>query len=73
MVFSLREINGLNVAETAETLNISAANVKVRLNRAKAMLRREIEKGYAASELFEFNLVYCDAIVGHVMEEINKR
>jgi RNA polymerase sigma-70 factor (ECF subfamily) len=37
------------------------------------MLRREIEKGYAASELFEFNLVYCDAIVGHVMEEINKR
>ena len=39
MVFSLREINGLNVAETADLLNISEANVKVRLNRAKTMLR----------------------------------
>lgn len=28
MVFSLREINGLNVAETATLLNISEANVK---------------------------------------------
>jgi RNA polymerase sigma factor (sigma-70 family) len=28
MVFSLREINGLNVSETAETLNISETNVK---------------------------------------------
>jgi RNA polymerase sigma-70 factor (ECF subfamily) len=35
MVFSLREINGCSVAETAELLNISEANVKVRLNRAK--------------------------------------
>ena len=42
MVFSLREINGLNVAETAEMLNISETNVKVRLNRAKNMLRGEI-------------------------------
>ncbi|MDI3320601.1 sigma factor-like helix-turn-helix DNA-binding protein [Pinibacter soli] len=28
MVFSLREINGFSVEETAETLNISEANVK---------------------------------------------
>src|SRR5665647_1648566 len=32
MVFSLREISGLNVAETAEALKISESNVKVRLN-----------------------------------------
>ncbi len=44
MVFSLREISGLNVIETAEALNISEANVKVRLNRAKSMLRKEVEK-----------------------------
>lgn len=71
MVFSLREINGLNVAETADLLNISEANVKVRLNRAKTMLRNEIEKTYAASELFEFNLIYCDAMVENVMKKIN--
>ena len=72
MVFSLREINGLNVAETAEMLNITEANVKVRLNRAKTMLRGEIENTYSANELFEFNLIYCDAIVENVMKKINE-
>lgn len=67
IVFSLREINGMNVAETAEALNISEANVKVRLNRSKAMLRGEIEKSYSPSELFEFNAVYCDAMTNRVM------
>ena len=70
MVFSMREINGLNVAETAELLNISPANVKVRLNRAKSMLRKEIEKTYSAEDIFEFHAVYCDAMVKKVMEEI---
>lgn len=71
LVFSLREISGLNVAETAEALNISESNVKVRLNRAKSMLRKEVEKKYSAEEIYEFNLVYCDAIVSRVMKEIS--
>lgn len=70
LVFSLREINGLNVAETAEALTISEANVKVRLNRAKTMLRKEIEKSYTAEDIFEFNLVYCDALTRKVMHEL---
>lgn len=73
MVFSLREINGLNVSETAETLSISEANVKVRLNRAKTMLRKEIEKSYTAADIFEFNLVYCDNMVERVMSQIKKK
>ncbi len=70
MVFSLREINGLNVSETAEALDISEANVKVRLNRAKTMLRKEIEKSYSAEDIFEFNLIYCNAMVDTVMKKI---
>lgn len=70
MVFSLREITGLNVAETAGALEISETNVKVRLNRAKAMLRKEIERSYPAAEIFEFNLVYCDAMVNRVMNNM---
>jgi RNA polymerase sigma factor (sigma-70 family) len=70
MVFSLREINGLNVNETAETLNISEANVRVRLNRAKSMLKKEIEKSYKPEDIFEFNLVFCDRIVERVMDKI---
>ena len=70
LVFSLREMNGLNVIETAAALNISETNVKVRLNRAKTMLRKEIEKTYTATDIFEFNLVYCDAITNTVMSKI---
>jgi RNA polymerase sigma-70 factor (ECF subfamily) len=72
MVFSLREINGMNVSETAEAMSISESNVKVRLNRAKSMLRKEIEKTYNAEEIFEFNLIYCDAMVNRVMSEISR-
>ena len=72
LVFTLRELNGLSVAETAESLEISENNVKVRLNRAKTMLRSEIEKMYSPQEIFEFNLVYCDGIVKKVMEKINE-
>jgi len=70
IVFSLREINGLKVAETAEMLNMSESNVKARLSRAKAMLRKQIEKSYDAGELYEFNLIYCDRIVENVMKRI---
>ena len=70
MVFSLREMNGLNVAETAEALSISEVNVKVRLNRAKTMLRKEIEKTYSAEDIFEFNLIYCNAITNNVMKKL---
>lgn len=72
IIFTLRELNGLNVAETAEAMNITESNVKVRLNRAKTMLRAEIEKMYSPQEIFEFNLVYCDGMVEKVMTKINE-
>ncbi|MDB5228050.1 MAG: sigma-70 family polymerase sigma factor [Bacteroidota bacterium] len=72
IVFTLRELNGLSVAETANVLNITEGNVKVRLNRAKSMLRSEIEKIYSPEDIFEFNLVYCNRIVEKVMKEISR-
>lgn len=55
IVFTLRELNGFSVLETAESLDISASNVKVRLNRAKTMLRSKIEQIYSPEEIFDFN------------------
>ena len=72
IVFTLREVNGLNVKETADALSISESNVKVRLSRAKAMLRDEMAKSYTAEEIFEFNLIYCDAVVDKVMNRIKE-
>lgn len=70
MVFALREVSGLSQMETAEALQISESNVKVRLHRAKALLRGQIEKVYSAGEIYEFNLVFCDAMVKRVMDGI---
>ncbi|MCW3107350.1 MAG: hypothetical protein JWQ09_1856 [Segetibacter sp.] len=72
LVFSLRELNGMSVVETAKALHITETNVKVRLNRAKAMLRKEVEKMYTPEEIFQFNLIYCNKIVAKVMERIMK-
>lgn len=70
IVFSLRELNGMSTAETAEDLNISEVNVKVRLSRAKQLLREKVSSMYRPENIFEFNLVYCDSVVNKVMTAI---
>jgi RNA polymerase sigma factor (sigma-70 family) len=70
-VFLLREIEGFSVAETAELLDLSEVNVKVRTARAKVMLQKYIEQYYSSVEVYEFNLVYCDKMVKNVFEKIN--
>jgi RNA polymerase sigma factor (sigma-70 family) len=72
-VFVLREIEGLSVAETAALLDISNVNVKVRLNRAKNLLQKQLELIYSQNDIYSFNLIYCDAMVNRVFEEINKK
>lgn len=42
LVFVLRDVEGLSVRETAETLGVSEANVKVRLLRARLQLRERL-------------------------------
>lgn len=70
IIFTLRELNSLSIIETSEVLGISSGNVKIRLSRAKALLRNEIEKTYSPQDIFELNLIYCDKIVENVMAEI---
>lgn len=72
LVFTMRQANGFSTSEVAELLSITENNVKVRLNRAKTKLRKEIEKNYKMDELFEFNLIHCDPMVERVMQRINK-
>ena len=49
LVIVLRDIEGFNTAETAQILNLSEANVKVRLHRARLYLRDRL-KGYFENE-----------------------
>ena len=46
LVFLLRDVEGFSTNETAETLNISPANVKVRLLRARLMLRERLTQQF---------------------------
>ena len=73
IVFTLRELGGFSVSETAAVLDILESNVKVRLNRAKLMLRTHIEKMYSPEEIYEFNLVYCDRMIQNVMTKIHNQ
>ncbi len=72
MVFVMREVEGLSTQETAELLAISAENVKVRLHRARAALRGDLERrlGAEAPRLYGFDGERCDRIVTGVMARL---
>jgi RNA polymerase sigma-70 factor (ECF subfamily) len=69
LVFVLREIEELSVRETSTTLNIEASNVKVRLNRAKTMLRENLNS-YMKDYVYSFHLRKCDRVVNGVMNRL---
>ncbi len=71
-VFVMREIEDMSIAETQLCLGISEANVKVRLNRAKALLKDSINSFYKKEDLFHFHLSRCDRMVEGVMKGIEK-
>jgi len=69
-VFVMREIENMSIAETKECLNISEVNVKVRLNRAKALLRDILSAQYSKEDILHFHLSRCDRMVDTVMRSI---
>ena len=69
-VFVMREIENTNVAETKECLSISEINVKVRLNRAKVMLREMLAASYRKEDILHFHLSRCNRLVEMVMKNI---
>ncbi|MEX0905995.1 MAG: RNA polymerase sigma factor [Balneolaceae bacterium] len=71
-VYMMREVEQMSTEETAGCLNISQANVKVRLHRAKNMVREDLEKSVADTEIFNFLGKECDQIVYRVMNIINQ-
>ena len=70
LVFVMREVEEISTSETMEALNLSESNVKVRLNRAKEMLRDDLGKHYKSSHIYDFHLSRCDRVVNFVMKQI---
>jgi RNA polymerase sigma-70 factor, ECF subfamily len=74
-VFMLREVEDMSTTDAAYALEITEENVKVRLHRARALLRKSLfaVAGTESREAFNFNAVRCDRVVKNVFERIQKR
>jgi RNA polymerase sigma-70 factor (ECF subfamily) len=71
-IFMLREVEEMTTSETAQCLGISEENVKTRLHRARALLRKEIyaRAGATSTAAFQFMGARCDRMVENVMQRI---
>lgn len=71
-VFVLRVVEDLDTLETAQCLELTEANVKVRLHRARAQLRQDIDDriGVEARRLYQFDGGRCDRLVAAVLRRI---
>ena len=71
-VFVLRELEEMSVAETADCLGITDESVKTRLHRARALLRRDLERalGTATTQAFSYLGARCDHMTTAVMDRI---
>ena len=74
-VFMLRDIEEMSTTDTANALEITEENVKVRLHRARALLRKSLydRAGMERKEAFNFHAVRCDRVVKNVFERIQKQ
>lgn len=71
-VLVLRDIEEMSTSDTAEALDLTEENVKVRLHRARALLRRELfaRAGTQRSQAFPFLGARCDRMVEAVMKRL---
>jgi RNA polymerase sigma-70 factor (ECF subfamily) len=72
LVFMLRDVEGMSTEETAQCLNLTQENVKVRLHRAHAKLRRQLlaTVGPTAAQCFQFHARRCDRVVNGVFKSL---
>ena len=69
-VYMMREVEQMSTRETADCLQISQSNVKARLHRAKQMIREDLERRVADTEIFNFLGNECNETVQRVRHTI---
>ncbi|EJF08807.1 RNA polymerase sigma factor [Pontibacter sp. BAB1700] len=70
IVYTLREVEDLSIHDIAQCLDLSESNVKVRLHRAKSMLKESLFKLSIVGDVFEFGNRRCDAVVIRVLRAL---
>jgi RNA polymerase sigma-70 factor (ECF subfamily) len=71
-VFVVREIENMSTAEAASCLELTEETVKVRLLRARQMLREELysRAGATSSQAFQFLGWRCDRVIHRVFDQL---
>ena len=74
LVLMMRDVEQLSTTETATALDLTEENVKVRLHRARVMVRKNLfaQAGSEAPRAFGFMGERCDRVVARVMEKIGE-
>jgi len=73
LVLVMRDVEGLSTRETADALNITEENVKMRLHRGRAMMRKGLYErvGSAAKDALPFMGARCDRVVKGVFRRLS--
>jgi RNA polymerase sigma-70 factor (ECF subfamily) len=73
-IIIMRDVEEMTTAEGASALEISEESVKVRLHRARALVRRSLyrQSGQNVRELFAFPATRCDRVVATVLTRITE-
>lgn len=70
-VYTLRQIEMLSVKETAEILDLTEENVRVRHLRARQEIKKFLTKNFEEIRIWEIGGHRCDKIVQNVLEKID--
>ena len=73
-VLVMRDVEELTTAEAAAALDITEENAKVRLHRARALLRKELYARTHATttSAFQFHAHRCDRVVKNVFARLTQ-
>jgi RNA polymerase sigma-70 factor, ECF subfamily len=72
VVFVMRVVQGLDVRETADSLDLNATTVRTRLFRAQRQLRGDLTRRLReeSSDIFDFGAERCDRVVAGVLSRL---
>ncbi len=72
VVFVMRSVEELSVAETADALGVTPETVRVRHFRAKGLLREALARDIdmAQGDIFQFGGAHCDQVVAAVLARL---
>lgn len=70
VVFILKEVEGMEIAEISNSLDLTRSNVKVRLHRARHMMKDFLLHTTKTRDAFQFGNFKCDRLVEHMTKHI---